>query len=186
MLTPVALGLVLTACLARPQQERRDGESSRPDRSDGPGEGIVLVGFHDSTHSGFSTRIDLALRDGAIAGGLLLATSSIIPRPARHLSPSWCAGLTRQVRARWLVTGQVVGVVSGAGERGSLGTEIRVHEGLTGRLVWVDLAIDEFMRRDPATMLRSLAARTWDRWQVRSLQLSFLPGKASASPSPRW
>ena len=182
----LVLSLCLSACLARPHQERRDREASLPSDADARGEAIVLVGFHDATHSGFSTSIEKALRDGAKAGGVVLATTSIFPRPGRNLSPVWTAGISRKVRARWLVTGQIVGFVSGEGDRVSLGSEIRVHEGLTGRLVWMDHAIDEFILQDPATMFRSIAARIWSRWQIRRLQVSFLPGALVSSPSPPW
>jgi|GEM_PF-6400202 len=158
----------VTGCLPASWSARRPVVPPPTPAPASAGRGIVVVRFHDATLSGVAGDLEAALRDAAPLFGVPLATSSLTSRPGRVLSPAWCAGTARAVKARWLVTGQILGFVKEGQDRATLATEFRVHDGPTGRLLWVDQAISTGSVRAPAPMLRSLVHQTWERARGRS------------------
>lgn len=187
---PVLILVLLTGCLPAFQAARRQaGSHPSPMPSvvtPGLDRGVIVVQFHDATQSGIAASLGQALRDSAPQFGILLATSSMLPRPGRVLSPTWCSGTARVMRARWLLTGQILGYVVETTDTASIAAEFRMHEGRTGRLLWVDHAIASGSARTPAPMIRSLVHRTWERWQAHQDLVGGLSSETRSFPSPRW
>jgi hypothetical protein len=173
-------GLVFSAFVACGvfRQSERASEARSPVQNpvtnepatSGSGDAVLVVGFHDATDSGLGPMAAQAFLEGCRTRGFSLATKRVVLRPGRVLSPAWCVGAARASHARWLITGQIIGAFRVSGHGHSLATEVRVHEGATGRIAWVHHEVEPWFPADPphAVAWVGLVDRVLGEWHMHS------------------